>query len=146
MARSNVFMNWTGVTITYGTTPTVITMTEVLDVQVLDEEGIEQWQADGHKFATKMITATGARGLTIIGGDVYKLATIPRGTPCTVVAILNDAVNGVGTGAVTHTLSNGVMTGASRSGPSNKFAGGSATFIAFSTDGTADPLAMAVAS
>ena len=29
--------------------------------------------------------------MALIGGDIYKLAAIPRNTPCVIVAILNDA-------------------------------------------------------
>lgn len=145
--RTNVFMNWTGVTVTYGSgSPTVITLTEVIDVQAIDQEGLEPWQADGHKFPTVLIAATGNRGVTIIGGDVYKLSSVPRNTPCTVVAVLNDARNGVGTGAMTHTWSNAVIADAPRSGPTNKFAGGSATFATYSSDGTTDPLVVTAAT
>jgi hypothetical protein len=146
MAGSNVYMNWKSVTVTFGTVPTVVSLTEVMDVQVLDQEGLEPWQADGHKFPTLLIAATGSRGMTIVGGSVNKLAAIPRNTPCTVVAILNDAVNGAGAGAITHTLVNAVLADAGRSGPSNKFAGGTATFVAFSPDGITDPLTIAIAT
>jgi hypothetical protein len=145
MAHTNVYMNWTGITVTPAS-GSAIPLKEIIDVQVTDSEGLEPWQADGHKFPTLLIAATGSRGMTLIGGDIWKLAGIPRNTPCTVVAILNDAYNGVGSGAITHTLSNAVMADTSRSGPTNKFAGGSVTFMAYSPDGTTDPLVIAQAN
>ena len=138
-------MNWTGVTVTPPSGP-AINLTEVIDVQVTDQEGLEPWQADGHKFPTVLIAATGARGMVLIGGDIYKLAAIPRNTPCVIVAILNDARNGTGSGSITHTLSNAVIADMPRSGPTNKFAGGSATFMSYSPDGTTDPLQIAQAT
>jgi len=139
MARSNVFMSWTGVTVTPAGGP-AIAITEVVDVQVLDKDDLEPWQADGHKFPTQMIAAMGHRGITIVGGDVSKLASIPHGTPCTVVGILKDAVNGIGTGAITVTLANAVRTEVPFEGKTQKFAGSHVTFMAFSSDGTTDPL------
>lgn len=146
MAKSNVFMSWTGVTITPPSPAVAISLTEVTDVQVLDNDGLEMWQADGYKFATLCVAATGQRGVTIHSGDCYKLASLPKGTPCTVVAILKDAANGTGTGAMTITLSNAVLDNVTVNGASNKFATGQANFTAFSPDGTTDPLAIAQAS
>ncbi len=143
--RSNVYMSWTGVTVTPSGGSTMA-ISEVTDVQVHDKDHIEPWQADGHKYATRMIAASGERGITITGGDVGKLASIPKNVPCTVVAILNDAVNGVGTGAVTVTLVNAIRGEVPSSGKTSKFAGGSVSFMAFSSDGTADPLSYAAAT
>jgi cyanophycinase-like exopeptidase len=144
--KTNVYMNWTGVTVSFGVGPTVIALTEITDVQVLDEDGLEMWQSDGNKFATVVVAATGARGMTLTGGDLFKLATMPRNTPCTIVAVLRDAINGTGSGAITHTLVNAVMAGAPRGGATNKFAMGSVTFMAFSPDGSTDPLTLTQAS
>jgi hypothetical protein len=140
--KSNVFMNWTGVTVVYGASPTTITLTEVTDIQVVDSDILEMWQADGHKFPTLCIAADANRGLTIHGGDCYKLAAMPRNTPCTINATLRDAANGAGTGALVLALSNAVLSESNFSGQTNKFAGGSATFMAFSSDGSTDPLAI----
>lgn len=145
MPHTNVYMNWTGVTIT-PVGGSAISLLEVLDVQVMDEDTIEQWQSDGNKFATVLVAASGSRGMTITGGDVFKLAGIPRNTLCTIVAILNDARNSAGSGAITHTLSNAMFASAPRSGTTNKFAGGSVTFIAASTDGSTDPLVITQAT
>lgn len=145
-ALSNVYMNWKSVTVSYGVGPTVINVTEVLDVEIIDQEQLEMWQADGHIFPTLCIRAAAARGLKIIGGSVNKLAVIPRGTPCTVVAVLYDAVNGAGSGAMTHTLTGAVVAEVPRSGQSNKYAGVSISFVSASADGTGDPLTTTIAA
>jgi hypothetical protein len=144
MSKSNVFMNWTGVTIT-PLSGTTINVTQVLDVQTATSEGLEPWQADGHLFPTLMIRATASRSLTIVGGDVAAFLSIPRGVPLTIVAVLNDAVNqagGAASGSLTHTWTGAYIADVPASGPSNKFAGGTATFMCKSVDGTTDPLAI----
>jgi len=142
--KSNVFMNWTGVTVT-PSGGSAITLTEVTDIDLIDSDTLEMWQADGHKFPTLCIAADAKRGMTIHGGDVYKLAALPKNTPCTIVAVLNDAVNKAGVGSMTVTLSNAVVADTSAKGQTNKFAGGQVSFAAFSPDGTTDPLAIAQA-
>jgi hypothetical protein len=145
MAHTNVFMNWKGVTIT-PSGGSLVNLTGVMDVQTSNVEGLEPWQADGHLFPTLMIRATAARSVTIMGGDVATMMAVPRGTACTVVAILDDAVNGAGSGALTHTWLNAVVADVPASGPSNKFAGGTITFVCYSSDGTTDPLTVAQAA
>jgi len=142
MTATNVYMNWKAVTVT-PQGGSVVAITEVLDVEIVDQETIEMWQADGTIYPTLAIRAAAMRGLKITGGSINLLQAIPRGTPCVVVAILEDAVNvagGAGSGSLTHTLSNAVLAEVPRSGPSNKFAGGSATFVSYSTDGATNPL------
>ena len=80
---SNVYMNWKSVTVSYGVGPTVLTITEVLDVQVVDTENIEMWQADGTIFPTLAIRASAMRGLQIIGfcHASTSCSWIPEGRP-----------------------------------------------------------------
>jgi hypothetical protein len=131
-------MNWKSVT-TKTAAGSAIPLTQVMDVQEVNSEGLEPWQADGNLYPTLMIRATATRGVTITSGDVAGMKAVPRGVPLTVVAILYDAVNGVGSGALTETWTNAVVADIPASGASNKFAGGSITFICYSTDGSTDP-------
>lgn len=144
MPHTNVYMNWTPVTIT-PLGGSAITLKEVTDLQDMTSDTLEPWQSDGNKFATVLVAASGSRGCTIVGGDCYKLQTIPRNTPCTIVAVLSDALNPgpSGSGSLTHTWLNAVISDTPISGPSNKYAGGSATFVCFSADGTTDPHSVA---
>lgn len=145
MAHANLYMSWTGVTIT-PSGGSAIALLEVIDVQFTNSDGLEAWRSDGNKYATLIVDATGEVGATIIGGDCFKLATLPRGAACTIVAILNDAKNKTGSGASTFTLVNAVVQDTPTSGVTNKFAGGSASFMSYSADGSTIPLSIAQAT
>lgn len=138
MAHTNVFMNWKSVTYT-APSGSPISLTQITDVQEVNSEGLEPWQADGNIYPTLLVRATATRGLTITGGDVAGFKKIPRGVPLTIVAVLFDALNGVGSGALTETWVNAVVADVPFGGPSNHFANGSITFICYSPDGTTDP-------
>ncbi len=135
---SNVFMNWKQIVIVAGSL--TINMAEVTSLAVLDEDQLEMWQADGNKFATVVVAASGTRGVTISGGDIFRLSTIPSGVACTITAKLYDSINGAGPGCLNLTLVNAVRGATPAGGESNKFATGSVTFMAYSPDGNTDPL------
>ena len=138
MAKTNVYMNWKEVAANVGGTPT--TIGEVTEVRVMDTDQLEQWQADGHKFPTVTVAASGQRGVTVSGGDAYKLRTLPKGTPFVFTAKLYDAYNGAGEGCILLALNGAVVQDASFGGASNKFAAGSVVLLGTSADGTTDPL------
>lgn len=144
MAATNLFMNWSSVTVAYGAT--TVTLLEVLDVQLDAASQQEVFFGDARKFPRLIVNTAKTRGITIIGGDVYKLLTIPDDTVVTVTAVLNDAKNGSGSGALTLTLSNAVRAKVAGSGPNNKFAGGSVAYSAFADVNDTDPLAIAQAA
>lgn len=116
-----------------------IPLSEVTEMDVDVEDQLSPWQADGNKYASAVVVSNGERGGTIMGGDVGKLLSIPRGTACTVSAKLYHAVNRAGAGAATFVFSNAVFGKAGAKGQSNKYAGGQVSFMCFSPDGT-DPL------
>jgi hypothetical protein len=138
MAKSNVFMNYKAVTWQQSggsATP----LTQVTDVTEMRSEEVLFWQADGNIFPTLAARASASRGVTISSGDVAGMQAIPVGVPLTIVAVLNDAVNKAGPGALTETWVNAVVMDNPSSGPSNKFAGGTITLMCYSADGAADP-------
>ena len=139
MAASNIFMSWVNITATPNT-GNAITLNETTSLEVISSDGLEPWQADGNKFATALVSATGTRGVTISGGNCAAIARMPKGTVFTISATLRDAINGTGSGAITLTLVNAVVSENPISGVTNKYAGGSVTLMAFSADGSADPL------
>ena len=140
----NRYMDWTDVVVT-PSGESAITLTETTGLEPNDKDDLEMWRADGHKFATEIVDAGGTRGVTIHGGDVSKLWAIPKGKPCTITAKLNHSKNRAGAGCITLTLSNAVREGNQVNGPHRKYATASVSFVAYSTDGTADPLSIAVA-
>lgn len=147
MARTKHYQNWKSVTISHGVGPTTITLTEITNVEILNNDQYETFKGDGNIFNTVMVLANGVRGIRITGGDIgTQCVTIPRNTPCTVVCVLHDAVNGSGSGALTFTLSNAMKQGASPGGPQNKILTDVVEFMAYSSDGTTDPLSISQAS
>ncbi|WP_435005156.1 hypothetical protein P12x_003050 [Tundrisphaera lichenicola] len=141
MAKSNVFMDFKEITVTYGSgTPTVLTLSEVTEMEVMIDDELAPWQADGNKYATLMVVASSMRGGKIMGGDVAALAGIPKGTYCTVQAKLYDAVNRDGAGCLTFAWTNAVFGSVQAAGQSNKFAGGSTSFMCIAPDGATSPL------
>lgn len=140
VAASGLYMNWTGVTVTHGTAPTTIAIDEVTDMDFGREGEVKRWSADAAKFAKALVVKNKRRTVTIKGGDVAKLASVPEDTPCTVVGILNDLNNGAGTGALTCTVTNAVCVSNPFRGKNNDFGTGDLSFEAFAPDGITDPL------
>ena len=140
MAKSNTFISYHGgVTISPPTPAVAIVLKEITASDSTRTESLLPWQADGNLYPTRMARVAAMRTLTIHSGDVAGMRSIPLGTVCTIVATLYDSVNGSGSGALTETWINAVVADVPVSGPTNQFAGGTITFMCFSSDGTTDP-------
>lgn len=139
-------MNWTGVTVKYGTTPTTINLSEVTDIDIGKDGEVKRWSADAAIFAKALVVKNKKRSLTIKGGAINKLASIPEDTPCVVTAVLNDLYNGAGSGAITAVLNNAICTSNPFRGKNNDFGTGDLTFEAYSADGVTDPLTLTIAT
>jgi hypothetical protein len=144
---TNRFINWTGVTYTYGTSPTTVTITGVTDCKIDRKATKQAFKGDGDLYDTTVVTKKKERMVTITSGNQAALDSIPEDTSGTLVFILNDAKNGVGTGARTYTMVGAIrVDDASVTGKHENFSTGSVTFMGVSVDGTTDPLTFAVAS
>lgn len=143
--RSSLYLNWSSVTVTPGT-GMAISLANILEV----DPGIDATQlpfyGDARAFAVALAQVMERRTMTITGGDVWKLLSIPKGTPCTIVAVLNDLTNGASTGAITFTLANAFRKSIDHDAKNNQYATASVMFEAISTDGTTDPLSVAQAA
>ena len=147
LTPTNLYMNWSGTTITPAGGST-INIPEVTDMSFGRTGNLQSWKADAHMFATLCVNRGQARPCKITGGAINILATIPINTPCTIVSVLNDAKNantGAGSGALTHTLVNAVLNDNPWADSHEQWGKGDLTFSAFSTDGTTDPLTIAQA-
>lgn len=133
MPKSNLYMNWDGVTAKYGETPTVIDIGEVTSVKVDGKEVLEVFFGDNRRYPKLIRPAAYSRSIEIEGGNVAKLLQIPAGVECEVTAYLNDAVNGRGLGCLIVNAVRAVREGNSSAGPNNKFAGGSVKFMCSGT-------------
>lgn len=139
-------MNYKSVTWQTATAGTPVALTEVTEIDETNGEEIIPWMADGNIFPTILIRASASRGLKITGADAATFLGIPRGTLLTIVAVLYDAVNKSGTGALTQTWTPCMVVDVPVSGQTNKVAAASISFICGSTDGVTDPLTNAQAS
>lgn len=146
MAKTNLYMNWTGVTVTYGTSPTTINLSEVVDLEVGRKGEVKRWTADAGVFAKALAVKNKTRTITIKGGAINLLASVPEDTLCTIVGVLNDLNNGTGSGAITVTAVRGTVTSNPFKGQNNEFGLGDLEFECSSVDGTTDPITYAVAS
>lgn len=147
--KTNLYMNWTGVVVTPtpydGTSATAISVGGVVDVQIDGKSVQESFYGDARKFARLIRNTAKTRMIKIVGGEIEKLTSIPEDTPCTVVAVLNDAINGTGVGAITFTMTLGLRQDLPIGGQNNKFARGEVTFNAHGASNDTDPLTLAVA-
>lgn len=145
MPASELYMNWDPVTVT-PSGGTLVTLKEVMDVELDLASQQEVFYGDARKFARMIVNTAKKRSLTIMGGNVAQLMALPDDTPCTIVATLRDAKNGTGSGAITITLANATREKINVKGQNNKFGMSSLTFNAFADSGDTDPLSFAVAS
>jgi hypothetical protein len=139
------YMNWTGVSFTpQGGTLTAIT--GVSTVAIDNGGSLIKFSGDGDRFNTTVVNDFNEPSVTITTADLAIVNTWPVGTVGTVVATHNDAKNGVGTGAITYTLTNAVLSKRPLSGAHRQFGQGTITFECFSSDGVTNPLSTTIAT
>ena len=144
MSATKRFMNWTGVAFTAinGSSTTISGVTSV----TIDSGGsLARFSGDGDRFVTTMVNDFNEPTVTVHSADLSALRANPVGTVGTFSATHNDAKNGVGTGAVTYTLANAVVSGCQVQGAHRQFGQGSVTLGAFSSDGVTNPLSTSIA-
>ena len=139
MPATKRFMNWTGVAFApLGGTAT--TITGVTSVAIDSGGSLAQFSGDGDRYNTTMVNDFNEPTITIQSADLAALRANPIGTSGTLTATHNDAKNGVGSGAVTYTLTNAVVSACQVRGAHRQFGQGTITFGAFSADGVTNPL------
>ncbi len=142
---TNLFMNWTGVTVT-PEGGSAITIKHVTDIMIDGRSVQEAFYGDARKFAALIRNVQHTRTLQIKSGDATNIALIPLNTPCTVAAILNHAEGGAGagSGALSISLVNGMCGGKNIGGTNNKFAAPGCAFSAYAGATDTDPLTITV--
>jgi hypothetical protein len=144
MSATKRFMNWSGVTFTpvEGSSTTITGVTSV----TIDSGGtLARFSGDGDRYVTTMVNDFNEPVVTIHSADLSSLRANPVGTVGTFTATHNDAKNGVGTGAITYTIANSVISSCQVSGAHRQFGQGSLTLTAFSGDGITNPISTSVA-
>ncbi len=144
MSATKRFMNWTGVTFT-PVNGSATAITGVTSVTIDSGGSIARFAGDGDRFVTTMVNDFNEPSVTIHAADLSALQANPIGTIGTFSATHNDAKNGVGTGAVTYTLANAVVSACQVHGAHRQFGQGSMTLGAFSGDGVTNPLSTSIA-
>lgn len=140
---SNTFLNWSLCTFVYGTGPTTVTISGILDVDPDITENLEAIMGDALQFPKAQLTVGASRSITITTYDIAKCLAIPRKTPGTLTLVLNDGQNQntTGGGAIQIVLSNAIRQAVDFKSPNLKAGSGTVKFVAYATS-DADPLAV----
>lgn len=144
MSGTKRFMNWTGVTFT-PLNGTPVPITGVTSIQINSGGNLVKFSGDGDRFSTTVVNDFNDPTITISSADLGAVRAFPVGTVGTFVATHNDARNGVGSGAITYTLTNAVVASNPVQGTHRQFGQGSLVLTAFSTDGVTNPLSTSTA-
>jgi hypothetical protein len=146
MAATKLYVRVSGVTFTYGVSPTTVTIDKVTDVKS-NRGGQElDFYGDGAIYPTASKLIKQKRGASVMGGNKAAMESVPLDTFGTLVWIEEDLYNGTGTGARTKTLSNAKAMSYSSDAGESQVGTGSLNFISIATDGITDPLVTTVAS
>lgn len=145
MPATRRFMNWTDVTFTpLNGTPT--TITGVSSIQIDSGGSLLKFSGDGDRYSTTVVNDFNDPTITVQSADLAAVRLFPVGMVGTFSATHNDARNGVGTGALTYTLSNAVVASNPVQGAHRHFGQGTLVFTAFSVDGVTNPLSVSIAT
>lgn len=141
------FMNWTNVTFTPdGDNAPTTTFTGVTTVTLDAGGSLIKFSGDGDRYNTTVVNDHNEPTATVECADVASVRANPIGTAGTFTATFNDARNGTGTGAITYTLANAVVSKGSVSGAHRQFGKGTFAVEAYSTDGITNPLSTSVST
>ena len=144
MASTKRFMNWTGVTFT-PTGGSVTPITGVSSVTIDTGGSLVKFAGDGDRYSTTVVNDHNDPVVTVHAADLAAVRANPVGTTGTFTATHNDARNGAGTGAITYTLANAVISSNPIQGAHRQFGQGTLTIASFSTDGVTNPLSTSTA-
>ena len=143
MSATKRFLNWTGVTFTpVGGSPTVIT--GVTSVTIDSGGSLLKFAGDGDRYSTTVVNDFNDPTITVNAADLAAIRANPVGTVGTFTATHNDAKNGTGSGSITYSLSNAVISHTNVKGSHRQFGQGTLVLAAFSSDGVTNPLSVSV--
>jgi hypothetical protein len=145
MTPSRRFVNWTGVTFTPvngSSTP----ITGITSIQIDSRGSLLRFSGDGDRYSTTVLNDFNDPLITVHSADLATVGAFPVGMVGTFSATHNDAKNGVGSGAITYTLTNAVIASNPIQGSHRQFGQGTLTLTAWATDGVTNPLSTSIAS
>ena len=141
---SKRFMNWTGVSFTPAGGQ-AINFTGVSQVQIDPGGSLVKFSGDGDRYNTTVVNDFNDPSITVTSADLAAINSVVVGQMGAFTATHNDAKNGTGTGAITYTLANAVVSNNPRGGSHRQFGTGTITFTTQSADGVTNPLSTSVA-
>jgi hypothetical protein len=143
--KAGISMNWSSVTITPIGGGTALTITDATDVAINEQSanqvfrgGANQWPKlirTGEKSATVRISMPNAEAV---------MKDLDPDKKYTIVAILDDAINGAGEGAITFDMAPATLSTRSTSGQNNRFASPSLSFDLGGRSNDATPIEITV--
>ncbi len=144
MPATKRLMNWTGVTFT-PTGGTAVSITGVTSISFESGGSLAKFSGDGDRFSTTVVNDFNDPSVVVQAADLASIRANPVGTAGTFTATHNDAKNGLGSGAMTYTLTNAVVANNPIHGGHRQFGLGTLTLAAYSSDGVTNPLSIAIA-
>ena len=145
MSATKRFMNWTSVTFTpLNGNPT--TITGVSSIQIDSGGSLLKFAGDGDRYNTTVVNDFNDPSIVVNSADLAAVRAFPVGSQGTFTATHNDARNGIGTGAITYTMTNAVVASNPIQGAHRKFGQGTLTLTSYSVDGVTNPLSSSIQS
>ena len=145
MSATKRFMNWTSVSFA-PLNGSATAITGVSSIQIDSGGSLQKFAGDGDRYNTTVVNDFNDPSIVINSADLAAVQAFPIGTVGTFTATHNDARNGIGSGAITYTLSNAVVASNPIQGSHRKFGQGTLTFAAYSIDGVTNPLSLSIQS
>jgi hypothetical protein len=133
MAASKLQANWSAVS--HGTTP----ITRVTQVSFSQGGSLASFAADGDRYPTVVVSLMNKPKATVTSADAAALMGIAPGTAATLSATHKDAQGGSG-GDILYVMANAVVENVETAGGHGQFGSATMNLLAYSSDGTTNPL------
>ena len=133
MAATKLQANWSAVA--HGTT----TITRVTQVSFSQGGSLASFSADGDHYPTVVVNLMNKPRASVVSADTATLMGVAPGTTATFSATHKDAKGATG-GDILYVMANAVVENVETSGSHGQFGSATMTLLAYSSDGTTNPL------
>ena len=137
-------MNWSGVTFTPQGGSAVV-LTGVTNVEYDSGGSLVSFSGDGDLYESLQVNDMNAPRFTITLADLGAVGSISNGTRGTFAATHNDARNKTGTGAITYTGVNAIVSTRTAGGQHRQVGSGTLAIAFESPDGQTNPVTTSAA-
>lgn len=145
LTDSGIKLNFKSLTVTYGASPTVVSIPDVTQVMHPRKGKAIHLYGDANRFKRIVNTVEQERAITIKSNALTAMEGIPVDTPCTITWLEGDAVNkfAAGGGGYTYTVVNAVLHENPYTMDNNKHGDGGLTFECYMNTSDTDPVSKA---